>query len=79
MRTKAEIIHQAKRWASRRIQIIKHSWGREPWKPQHYFAKNKVHCSCEVCSGYAKTNSKIVKNNWKHSDKKKMLKELDEE
>lgn len=77
MRTKAEIIHQAKRWERRRLNIIKHIWSREPWKPSGYFSKNKVHCSCPSCQRWAKTNSMMVKKNWKHSDKKKLLKGLD--
>lgn len=78
MHTKAERLHQNFIHAKRRMEIFIKNWRSGPApKPLNYYSKNKVHCSCPMCSGYQKTNSDVVKNNWKHSDKKKRLKNIE--
>lgn len=78
-RPQAYYRHQRKRWIKRRKKIIECVWDSQPWKPDNYFSKNKVHCSCSMCA--KKTNKSEYgyntygrwKKNWKHSDKKKLL------
>lgn len=36
----------------------------------HQFSKGKIHCSCPICSH--KTHQKGQRNNWKHSDEKRI-------
>lgn len=81
-RTKAFRREQRKRHINHKIYIIRYHWGREPWKPEGYYSKNKVHCSCPTCSGYRKTNSKFVTTfgsgkNWSKRDMKQILREFD--
>lgn len=33
-------------------------WGRPYYDNLHEYSKNKVHCSCGMCSRYTKTNNK---------------------
>ncbi len=74
MRNMAEKRSYDQKHQNRRLHIIHNVWGlNTEWKPPHYFSKNKVHCSCFMCSGCRKTNSKLVKHNWKHSDRKRMI------
>lgn len=49
----------------------------------HEYSKNKIHCSCGMCSRYRKTNNKgasrlisgnyAPSKNWKKSDQKRLL------
>ncbi len=62
MRTRAERRHNdwTKAWRKRHISDQYACWGPdEHWYPYvHQYSKNKIHCSCGVCSRYHKTNNK---------------------
>lgn len=62
MRTRAERRHNdwTKAWRKRHISDQYSCWGPdEHWYPYvHQYSKNKIHCSCGVCSRYHKTNNK---------------------
>lgn len=56
--------------------IFYHFANWEP-RPLHAYSKNKIHCSCPICS--AKTNNRgrnkyygAGSKNWKHSDRQKI-------
>jgi len=71
-RTKAERRHNDWRKIHKKANIIRHVWEDEGWykdfwgKQMHRLSKNKIHCSCPMCS--AKTN----RNGYKISDLKKL-------
>ena len=41
--------------------IYRHDW----YNNLHQYSKNKIHCSCPICS--RKTNNKGKKGNWEHT------------
>ena len=71
-RTKAERRHNDWKKIHKKSKITRHVWEDEGWykdfweKQKHRLSKNKVHCSCPMCS--AKTN----RNGYKISDLKKL-------
>ena len=71
-RTKAERRHNDWKKIHKKANIIRHvgedeGWYKDFWEKQkHRLSKNKVHCSCPMCS--AKTN----RNGYKISDLKKL-------
>ena len=74
MRNKAEKRHYD--WVKAiRKKKLSDSWmeGDHYYNNLHEYSKNKIHCSCPICSN--KTNNKgrkkyygIGRKNWKHSD-----------
>lgn len=46
--------------ALRKKKIAEHIYGISYYDNLHQYSKNKVHCSCPMCSGMAKTNSKHI-------------------
>ena len=75
--------YQRRKHMKKKVNIIKNIWGQHDlYKPEGYYNKNKVHCSCDVCSGYRKTTSKFVTKfhlgkNWKKRDAAQLLREKD--
>ena len=55
--------------AKRKKKICHILYGYDLYEHDNQYSKNKVHCSCPMCS--AKSNSKYGKN-WTHSDLKKI-------
>lgn len=65
------------RKAKHKKYIAEHIYRWQGWYDNfHQYSKNKVFCSCEMCSGCSKTNPKghysAGKRNWSTSDRKKM-------
>lgn len=61
-RTKAERRHNDWVKIHKKAHIIKDVWEDEDWyenfweKQMHRLSKNKIHCSCPMCSAKTKTN-----------------------
>ena len=83
MRDRAEKRHNDWKKAIRKRKITR-SWG---WQEDYYdnlhqYSKNKIHCSCGMCSRYKKTNNRGRKRkihgnyapskNWSESDRRKL-------
>ena len=77
MRTRAERRHNDKKKALRKryiTQVKYHSiYDSEYYDNLHQYSKNKIHCSCPMCT--QKTNNRgrakwygLGSKNWKHSD-----------
>lgn len=81
MRTLAEKRHNDVTKAIRKKNICRFFYGWDYYDNLHEYSKNKIHCSCLMCS--SKTNSRgrygIASKNWKHSDAKKIIKMKEEE
>lgn len=77
MRTKAEKRHNDWKKAIRKKRII-NAYGWDYYDNLHQYSKNKIHCSCPICS--AKTNNKHrtgargwePSTNWSISDERKI-------
>ena len=69
MRPTAEKRHNDYKKAIRKRRIdreIKPSgWEHDWYDNLHQYSKNKIHCSCPLCS--YKTNNKGKKGNWEHT------------
>ena len=70
MRTKAERRKNDYSKAIRKKNIAEHNYGFSYYDNIHQYSKNKVHCSCLLCS--AKTSKYGNTPNYKHSDKLKI-------
>ena len=79
MRTRAERRYLNKKKALRKRWITRNAYSsysidmQEYYDNLHQYSKNKIHCSCPMCS--SKTNNRgrlkwygIGRRNWKHSD-----------
>ena len=82
MRTHAEKRHNDWKKAIRKRKITR-SWGWQDYYDNlHQYSKNKIHCSCGMCSRYKKTNNRGRKRkihgnyapskNWSESDRRKL-------
>ena len=60
MRNSALKRHNDWKKAVRKKNICEHIYGLEYYDNLHQYSKNKIHCSCPICSG--KTNSNINKS-----------------
>ena len=74
MRNAAEKRHNDWKKAIRKRKII-NAYGQDYYDNLHQYSKNKIHCSCPICS--AKTNNKgrqwgTGKRNWTIADKKRI-------
>lgn len=60
MRTRAERRHNDWQKAIRKRNIVKDVWndGEELYDNLHQYSKNKVHCSCRLCSCKSKNKGK---------------------
>ena len=87
MRTRAERRHNDKKKALRKRYITRNAYEiQEYYNNLHQYSKNKIHCSCPMCT--QKTNNRgrhkyygKGSKNWKHSDLINLLKmqnDLDE-
>lgn len=71
-RTKAERRHNDWKKIHKKANIIKNIWRESSWfensfeNQEHRLSKDKVHCSCPICS------AKTRKNGYKISDLKKL-------
>ena len=70
MRTRAERRKNDYCKAIRKKDIAEHNHGFARYDNNHQYSKNKVHCSCPLCS--AKTNKYGNTPNYKHSDELKI-------
>ena len=70
MRTNAERRKNDFNKAIRKKNIVEHNHGFSLYDNLHQYSKNKVHCSCPLCSN--KVSKYGNTPNYKHSDKKKM-------
>ncbi len=83
MRNKAEKRHNDWKKAMRKKKII-NTYGQDYYDNLHQYSKNKIHCSCPMCS--RKTNNKSrsgargwePSKNWSLADKKR-IEEMDEQ
>ena len=67
-RTRAENRFNSRRKALRKRRIDRQTQGRTPYYDNlHQYSKNKIHCSCPICSG------KTSRDGYTISDKKKLL------
>lgn len=57
MRNRAEKRHNDWKKAIRKKKII-NAYGWDYYDNLHQYSKNKIHCSCGMCSRYNKTNNK---------------------
>ena len=81
MRNRAEKRHNDWKKAIRKKKII-NVYGWDYYDNLHQYSKNKIHCSCGMCSRYRKTNNrgrkrKIPGNyapskNWSESDRRRL-------
>ena len=65
MRPTAEKRHNDYKKAIRKRRIdreLSSQWGHDWYDNLHQYSKNKIHCSCPMCS--RKTNNKGKKGNW---------------
>ena len=62
MRTRSERRHKDWAKASRKRRICVNNFGFEYYDNLHEYSKNKIHCSCPMCS--VKTNNKHRKASW---------------
>jgi len=69
MKTRAERRKNDYNKAIRKKNIAEHNHGTSCYDNLHQYSKNKIHCSCPLCSAKTDNNSK---NGVKHSDKLKL-------
>ena len=69
MRSTAEKRHNDYKKAIRKRRIDRETkpsgWEHDWYDNLHQYSKNKIHCSCPMCS--CKTNNKGKKGNWEHT------------
>ena len=69
MRPTAEKRHNDYKKAIRKRRIDRETkpsgWEHDWYDNLHQYSKNKIHCSCPLCS--CKTNNKGKKGNWEHT------------
>lgn len=70
MKTRAERRKNDYNKAIRKKNICEHHYGWGYYDNLHQYSKNKIHCSCPICS--AKTNKYGNTPNYKHSDELKI-------
>ena len=70
MKTRAERRKDDYNKAIRKKNIAEHNYGLEYYDNLHQYSKNKIHCSCPLCS--AKTSKYGNTPNYKHSDELKI-------
>lgn len=70
MKTRAERRKNDFNKAIRKKNIAEHNHGTSWYDNLHQYSKNKVHCSCPLCS--AKTSKYGNTPNYKHSDELKI-------
>ena len=71
MRTRSERRHNDWKHILRKLFIVRHTWCflNEDWKmlkERHRWSKQKVHCSCRMCS------AKTKKDGWSPSSKRQI-------
>ena len=75
MRTKAEKRHNDWKKAIRKKKII-NAYGYELYDNLHEYSKNKIHCSCPMCSAKTKNKNRYAvycpAHNWSPSDQRKI-------
>ena len=78
---RAFIRKMAKKKARRKQWIVKHCYGWDYYDNLHQFSKNKIHCSCPMCSTKSKNRGRRRKKawysptyNWKIADLRKFNK-----
>ena len=69
MKTRAERRKNDYNKAIRKKNIAEHNYGFSYYDNIHQYSKNKVHCSCPLCTGKTDFN---CKNGMTHSDKLKL-------
>lgn len=69
MKTRAERRKNDYNKAIRKKNIAEHNYGWSYYDNLHQYSKNKVHCSCPLCSAKTDNNSK---HGVTHSDKLKI-------
>ena len=62
---KAERRKNSIKKARRKQRLAKELYELDYYDSLHQFSKNKIHCSCPMCSGMNKTNQKKFKGNGK--------------
>lgn len=84
MRNAAEKRHNDWRKAIRKRRIVRevYRWDTDWYDNLHQFSKNKIHCSCGMCSRYRKTNNRgrkrkingnyALSKNWSIQDEKRI-------
>lgn len=70
MKTRADRRKNDYSKATRKKNIAEHNHGTSWYDNLHQYSKNKVHCSCPLCS--AKTSKYGNTPNYKHSDELKI-------
>jgi hypothetical protein len=70
MRTRAERRKNDYNKAIKKKNIAEHNYGSSWYDNLHQYSKNKIHCSCPLCS--AKTSKYGNTPNYKHSDELKI-------
>lgn len=70
MKTRAERRKDDYNKAIRKKNIVEHNYGLSYYDNLHQYSKNKIHCSCPLCS--AKTSKYGNTPNYKHSDELKI-------
>lgn len=70
MRTRAERRKNDYNKAIRKRNIAEHNYGWSYYGNLHQYSKNKIHCSCSLCS--AKVSKYGNTPNYKHSDELKI-------
>ena len=71
MRTRAERRKNDYNKAIRKKNIAEHNYDWAYYDNLHQYSKNKVHCSCPLCS--AKTSKYGNSPNYRHSDELKIV------
>lgn len=84
MRNAAEKRHNDWKKAIRKRRIVRevYRWDTDWYDNLHQFSKNKIHCSCGMCSRYRKTNNHgrrrridgnyALSKNWSIQDEKRI-------
>lgn len=84
MHNAAEKRHNDWKKAIRKRRIVRevYRWDTDWYDNLHQFSKNKIHCSCGMCSRYRKTNNRgrkrrisgnyALSKNWSIQDEKRI-------